>query len=189
VLILVRHGRTQANAEGRLQGRRDLPLDEQGTRQAAAVGKALGRVDAVITSPLLRARQTAAYIDGPLSVDERWIELDYGTLEGVPTRDLPRELWEKWRADVTYEPGGGESILTLMGRVTLALDELAAQAEDRTVVVVTHVSPIKAALAWTLGAPPELAWRSHLDQAAITRIAFGEFGAVLHGFNETSHLV
>jgi broad specificity phosphatase PhoE len=188
MLILARHGRTQANARGLLQGHLDLPLDEVGEQQAAAIGRRLGKVDAVITSPLLRARQTAAHVDGPLTVDERWIELDYGALDGVPLTDVPRETWAKWRADVTFAPGGGESILALMGRVTPALEELADMAAAGTVVVVTHVSPIKAALAWALGAPAETSWRSHLDQAALTRISFGGFGPVLHGFNETSHL-
>lgn len=189
MLILARHGRTEANARGLLQGHMDLPLDDEGERQAAAIGRSLGRVDAVISSPLLRARQTAAHIDGPLTIDERWIELDYGALDGMPLKDVPRDLWATWRADVTYAPGGGESILALVQRLTPALQELAEQAHEGTVVVVTHVSPIKAALAWTLGAPPELAWRSHLDQAALTRIVFGGFGPVLHGFNETSHLL
>lgn len=189
MLILARHGRTEANARGLLQGRMDLPLDDEGQRQAAAIGRRLGRVDLVITSPLRRARETAAHIDGPEPVvDHRWIELDYGALDGKPAKDVPRETWAKWRADITFTPEGGESIHALLGRLTPALDELAVTAADATVVVVTHVSPIKAALAWTLGAPAELAWRSHLDQAALTRIMFGAFGPVLHGFNETSHL-
>lgn len=189
MLILARHGRTEANARGLLQGRMDLPLDDEGHRQAEAIGRRLGRVDLVISSPLRRAQETAAHLDGPAAtIDERWIELDYGTFDGVPVKDVPRELWAKWRADVTFEPGGGESIFALMNRLVPALEELATTAADATVVVVTHVSPIKGALAWTLGAPAELAWRSHLDQAALTRIAFGGFGPVLHGFNETSHL-
>ena len=61
-------------------------------------------------------------------------------------------------------------------------------ARDRTVVVVSHVSPIKAAVAWALGVGPEVAWRSHLDPASITRIAIGPAGPVLRTFNEVAHL-
>ena len=188
MLVLVRHGRTRVNAEGRLQGRIDEPLDEVGDAQAAAIGRALGRVDQVITSPLLRARGTAAHVDGPLTVDERWLELDYGTLDGTLTREVPRDVWQRWRSDIDYVPAGGESIAALAVRVGAALDDLAALAGDRTVVVVTHVSPIKAAVAWALRAPPELTWRTHLDQASITRIAVGPAGPVLHGYNDTCHL-
>ena len=188
MLVLVRHGRTRVNAEGRLQGRLDEPLDAEGERQAAAIGRALGRVDAVITSPLRRAQGTAARIDGPIEVDERWIELDYGELDGLPVRDVPAEVWQRWRTDLDFVPAGGESIAGLARRVFGALDDLAAAAADRTVVVVTHVSPVKAALAWALGAAPELAWRTHLDQAALCRIAIGPNGPVLHSFNDTCHL-
>jgi len=188
MIVLVRHGRTRLNAEGRLQGRIDEPLDAEGERQAAAIGRSLGRVDRVVASPLLRATGTAAFIDGPMEVDERWIELDYGGLDGVPTRDVPRAVWQAWRSDLDYVPDGGESIASLATRVFGALDALAASAIDRTVVVVTHVSPVKAAVAWALGAPVGLTWRTHLDQAAITRIAVGPAGAVLHSFNETAHL-
>ena len=188
MLVLVRHGRTRVNAEGRLQGHIDEPLDDVGQGQAAAIGRALGPVDQVISSPLLRARGTAAHVDGPLTIDDRWLELDYGTLDGLPTRDVPREMWERWRSDIHFVPGGGESIAALSVRVSAALDELAGAATDRIVVVVTHVSPIKAAVAWALRAPVELTWRTHLDQASISRIAIGATGPVLHGYNDTCHL-
>jgi probable phosphoglycerate mutase len=189
MLILVRHGRTRLNAEGRLQGRVDEPLDEIGHLQAAAIGRAIGTVDLVVTSPLLRARDTAAHLEGKaVEVDDRWIELDYGQYDGMPTRDVPREIWQKWRSDVDFVPAGGESIAGLSRRVFAALDDLAAAHDGRTIAVVSHVSPIKAAVSWTLGAPVELAWRTHLDQASVTRIGFGPAGAVLHTFNDTCHL-
>ena len=95
MIILVRHGRTALNAAGMLVGRLDPPLDDVGERQAAAIGDALkGGVDRVISSPLLRARQTAARIAADIEVDNRWIEVDYGQYDGV-TRDLefPGERW------------------------------------------------------------------------------------------------
>lgn len=189
MLILVRHGRTRLNAEGRLQGRVDEPLDEVGERQAAAIARVVGTVDLVVTSPLRRAQGTAAHLDGKaLEVDERWIELDYGIYDGCRAKEVPAEVWASWRSDVRFVPPGGESIAALSVRVCAALDELAATAAGRTVAVVSHVSPIKAALAWALGAPPELSWRSHLDQASICRIALGPAGPVLHTFNDVCHL-
>ena len=91
MLILVRHGRTALNAAGKLQGRIDEPLDEVGEAQAVAVAAFVGPVDELISSPLLRAQQTARAFDVPFEVDERWIELSYGIYEGVPHADVPSE--------------------------------------------------------------------------------------------------
>ncbi len=75
VLYLVRHGRTTLNAQGLLQGRLDPSLDEVGHLQAAAMAERIGEVDEVISSPLERATQTAAYFGKEPTIDERWIEL------------------------------------------------------------------------------------------------------------------
>src|SRR3954451_21003920 len=83
VLILVRHGRTAANASGLLQGRLDLPLDGVGRAQVAAMAERVGRPARVVSSPLLRARQTAEAFGVPYEVDDRWEELYYGDYEGV----------------------------------------------------------------------------------------------------------
>ena len=115
VLILVRHGRTAANAEGRLQGRLDLELDEVGLRQAIAVAELVlcdTTVDAVISSPLQRATQTADRFGMPYDVDERWIELAYGEWEGKPHKAVP-EAWARWKQDPGYVPEGGESLAAL----------------------------------------------------------------------------
>ena len=189
MLILVRHGRTQANAEGRLQGRIDLPLDELGLRQAAAIGAALRPVELIVSSPLLRARQTAAAIDAPCRVDDRLTELDYGTLDGALPSDIPAETWARLRADAEYIPVGGvESISQVGRRVIPLLDELSTLAVDVDVVVVSHVSPIKAAIAWALGVGQEIAWRTHLEQASISRIRVSGRGPILVTYNETAHL-
>jgi broad specificity phosphatase PhoE len=89
---------------------------------------------------------------------------------------------------VTFTPPGGESLVALGQRVRTALDELFPMAGDGTVVVVTHVSPIKAAVAWALGVGEEVAWRTHVTPASITRIRVGAGGPVLAGFNDVSHL-
>ncbi len=191
MLILVRHGRTAANAQRRLLGRLDPPLDEEGRRQAtclaSAVSDHLGRV---VASPLTRTRDTAAALAGAATVelDDRWLEIDYGELDGLPLAAVPTDLWERWRNDPDYAPPSGESLASLQARVSAACEELMSAASDRDLVVVTHVSPIKAAVAWALGAGPEVAWRLYVQPASVTRIAIGPNGPVVHSFNETAHL-
>lgn len=188
MLTLLRHGRTAANAAGLLQGRMDTSLDEVGLAQAHAAAAALGPVDLMICSPLRRAQQTAAVFDVPVTIDERWIELDYGSYDGRQIGEVPAEFWDKWRTDVNYVPDGGESLADLGRRVRGALDELLEAMVERHVVVVSHVSPIKAALAWALGSSDEIAWRCHLRVASVTRIELTKRGPLLHAFNDVSHL-
>jgi broad specificity phosphatase PhoE len=188
VLILARHGRTAANAGGLLVGHLDVPLDERGLEQAALVGKVLAGADRVISSPLQRCRHTAEAIGLPVEIDERWIELDYGEFDGKPLGAIGSAVWDRWRVDPAHVPAGGESLAALAARVAAACDDLAAQARDADIVVVSHVSPIKAATAWALDAGVGIAWRSHLDQASITRIDITDGGPVLRSFNETAHL-
>jgi broad specificity phosphatase PhoE len=185
VLILVRHGRTALNATGRLQGRIDEPLDEIGRKQAAIVAEHIGPVDVLVSSPLRRATETAEAFGIPFQTDERWIELDYGIFEGVAMAETPSEAWEHWQEDVDYVPEGGESLARLDARVRSACEGLSRLAEDADVVVVTHVSPIKSAVAWALGATIEISWRSHLSPASICRIEMRRRGPVLTAFNET----
>jgi probable phosphoglycerate mutase len=190
VLVVVRHGRTAHNASGLLLGRLDPPLDELGREQAAALARAVGPVDRVISSPLQRTRETAAAFGVEVEVDERWIELDYGEYDGVPLGEVPSEVWARWRADVDFTPPGGESLRQLGERVRDALDELAhrGSATERTTVIVTHVSPVKAAVGWALGAGDEVSWRLWVAPASITRIGTTPRGGVLHTFNEIAHL-
>jgi broad specificity phosphatase PhoE len=190
VLIVVRHGRTDANAAGLLLGRADPPLDAVGRGQASAVAAALAplrRGTRIVSSPLRRARETAALIarEGPVEIDERWVELDYGTYEGRPLADVPEDTWVRWRSDVSFAPEGGESIQSLGARVVSACAELLPDAEESDVIVVTHVSPVKAALAWALGVGDEIAWRSFVAPGSITRIGSRQGTPVLRSFNET----
>jgi broad specificity phosphatase PhoE len=101
---------------------------------------------------------------------------------------MPQGEWERWRADVTFTPPGGESLVRLHERVRVACDELAGAAAEGDVVVVSHVSPIKSAVAWAMGVGPETSWRMFLGVAAISRIAVGPRGPSLHAYNQVSHL-
>jgi broad specificity phosphatase PhoE len=195
MLILVRHGESVANAQGLLLGRTDAALTERGMAQAASVRQLLhAAVHAVRTSPLSRARDTAALLgfDLPVEVDDRWIEVDYGEYECQPLRDIPAGVWQEWRRDPEFRPAGGETLAEVDARVAEACNELfaaegaGARAPAGDIVVVSHVTPIKAAVAWALGTGPGLSWRLHLQTASVTRIGWGNGAPVLHGFNEVA---
>ncbi len=188
MLIVVRHGRTAANAAGELLGRRDPRLDDIGRDQAAAIATAVPNGARLISSPLRRCTETAAAISAEVEIDERLIELDYGDLEGTPVSDVSASTWSAWRADDDWRPDNGESHNDLAQRVWSLLDDLASQAAEHDIVLVSHVSPIKAAAAWALGAPIGISWHCFVEQASILRIGTGRHGASLRSFNETSHL-
>jgi broad specificity phosphatase PhoE len=190
VLIVVRHGRTEANASGLLLGSRvDPGLDDLGRRQAAALGQMLGGADRVVSSPLRRTQETAAALGLPVEIDERWIEIDYGTFDGTPLIEVPVETWAAWRADTGFSLGGGESLAAVGARVRAAADDLVEESRTRDIVVVTHVSPIKAAAAWALGVGDEVVWRMWCAPASITEIGTTGSTPSLHSYNVRAHLV
>ena len=192
MLVLVRHGESALNAEGRLVGRMDPELTELGRTQAAAAGAMLGSVSEVRHSPLTRTTVTANLLgcDAPLLVEERAIEVDYGEFDGKRLEDVAPQYWRLWREDPHFAPPGGESLAELSVRVQHLLDELfsekgqGARDPDADVVVVSHVSPIKAAVAWALGADELLSWRLRLSTGSVTRISMGPAGPQLVSFNE-----
>ncbi|WP_214370447.1 histidine phosphatase family protein [Pseudonocardia sp. H11422] len=193
MLILVRHGQTAANARGLLLGRADPPLTETGYRQARALAAALPRAARIVSSPLMRARQTAAVLAGAapgatdaedVEVDPRWIEMDYGDLDGRPATALGEQSWRTWRQDPDFVPAGGESVAAVCTRVRQACVELADDAARADVVVVSHVSPIKAAVTWALGVGDEVAWRMFLADAAVCRIDTSGPLPLLLAFND-----
>jgi len=193
-IIIVRHGRTEFNATGRLQGRTDNPLDEVGLAQAEAVAAYLQpelMPDTLfVCSPLLRARQTAmAIVDrvgSSFDIDDRWIELDYGSYEGLRQAEVPANVWREWRSDSDFAAPQGESLNQVQERVAQACDDLAQRLDGRTAVVVSHVSPIKSAVAWALGVDVSVGWKTQLVTASITRISVSANGAALTSFNEVA---
>jgi broad specificity phosphatase PhoE len=190
MILMVRHGQTAANAAGLLLGRDDPPLTDLGRRQAVAAAPSVAGVMRVVTSPLRRARETAGAfgLRVPVVVDERWTELDYGAFEGRPSSEVPSETWRRWRRDSSYAPPGGESLAAVGVRVREACEHLARDAGDGDIAVVSHVSPIKAAIAWALEVDDTVAWRMFLDVASISRVAIGSQGPSLRSYNETHHL-
>lgn len=191
MLILVRHGRTAVNAGTRLQGRMDAPLDDLGVRQAAATGEWVRTrwdVQEIVSSPLVRAFDTASAIGGDVRVDHSFVELDYGDWDGLALADVPREEWARWRSDPSFRPPNGETLMELDARVGPAVDALLERARSEDIVVVSHVSPIKSIVTRVLHAGPEMTWRMSLDRASICTVTVGPNGPSLSSFNETGHL-
>lgn len=155
-LILVRHGESVWNGQGRLQGQRDVPLSATGRRQAGRLAGLIAEIgpDAAVTSDLVRARETCALLGHPEArADARWREADLGEWTGRLTADL-RDAgdgrYAAWRAG-TLTPDGGEASEALRGRVDEAL--AAILADQRTWLVVTHGGPIRMAIEVLLGLP------------------------------------
>ncbi|MGI9598865.1 MAG: histidine phosphatase family protein [Acidimicrobiales bacterium] len=187
-LFVCRHGRTEANASGLLLGRADPDLDPTGRAQAAAIAAAVPNAELVVSSPLGRCRQTADAFGLAVETDDRLVELDYGEFDLKPLSEVPAEVWARWRSDSDFRPPGGETLNELGARVFAALDELARSAVERDVVVVSHVSPIKAAVAWALQSPMAISWRCYVAQASITEIGVTANGPSLRLFNGVAHL-
>ena len=171
-----------------MQGHIDPPLDALGEQQVAAMAAMIGTPDAVVSSPLLRARQTAEAFGVPYEIDPRWAELRYGELDGARMADIDPQVWATWRADPTFRPAAGaETLVELDVRVADACAALClAYPGTARVVVTTHVSPIKSALVWALGDSARLHWRFRVDQATLTRIEVGPDGPIVASFNETA---
>ena len=191
MIVFARHGQTAPNREGLVLGRADPELTEEGHRQAALLAAAMSTepVTAVLTSPLVRARQTAEALGAacglPVAVDDRLLEIDWGTWEGRSAAQLAQSDVERWKADKGTAPEG-ESLDSLSHRVeSFCTEQLGG---DGLVVAVSHVSPIKAAAAWAMGVEGTVAWRMFLGLASITRVGQGRTSPVLLSFNETGHL-
>ena len=191
MIVFARHGQTAPNREGLVLGRADPELTEEGHRQAALLAGALAAepVTAVLTSPLVRARQTAEAVGAACGVavvvDERLVEIDWGAWEGRPTGSLGRPDMETWKAGDGTAPEG-EDLDSLTARVESFCTERLGH--DGVIVAVSHVSPIKAAAAWAMGVDGAVAWRMFLGLASITRLGQGRTSPVLLSFNETGHL-
>jgi ribonuclease H / adenosylcobalamin/alpha-ribazole phosphatase len=196
--LLLRHGQTPMSVQRRYSGRSDPPLTEVGVRQAAAAAKRLASagIDAIVSSPLRRAVRTAeevAAVTGvPVTADEGFRETDFGAWEGLTFAEV-RERWPSevttWLADPSVAPPGGESFTQVSERVTAALHRILAERAHQTVLVVSHVTPIKTLVAAALLAPPAALYRMHLDVAALCEIDWYADGpAVLRSFNDTAHL-
>jgi broad specificity phosphatase PhoE/ribonuclease HI len=211
-LLLVRHGQTELSVQRRYSGRGEVALTALGERQAKAVaGRVAGIVagtdgdtdtgtDAastpIVSSPLGRARQTAAAVadatGGVVEVHEGLVETDFGAWERLTFAQAAQrdpDLHTRWLADPALPAPDGESFDAVHRRVRRVRDELIARVGGRTVIVVSHVTPIKSLLRMGLDAGPSLLFRLHLDPASLSIVEFYPDGnASVRLVNDTSHL-
>jgi broad specificity phosphatase PhoE/ribonuclease HI len=199
VTLLLRHGQTPLSAERRFAGTGDTGLTEAGLRQAKLAGARLaarGGVDVIVTSPLRRARQTAAEVaaatGAPVTCDEGFRETDFGEWEGLTFAEAQQRWPDEvaaWLADPAASPPGGESFAAVGERVKAALGRLLAAHARETVLVVSHVTPIKTLLTAALLAPHAAMYRINLDVACLNEIHWYADGpAVVTSLNDTAHL-
>lgn len=200
-LVLLRHGATIHSVEKRFSGwgGDDAPLSDDGRRQAELVAQVLSRtgtLDAVVCSPMVRARQTADIVADrlglPVREDPGWRECSFGEWDGLTVTEVqqrwPREL-AAWQASTSVAPPGGESFEETERRVRVAKDRMVARHPRQRVLVVTHVTPIKQLVQIAVGAGPEALWRLDSSTASLTTTRWwSDGGSSLASFNETSHL-
>ncbi|MCM6778869.1 histidine phosphatase family protein [Nocardia sp. CDC159] len=200
-LLLLRHGATALTPERRFSGSGSDPgLSAAGWRQAEAAAQMLAKrwpVRAVVSSPLRRCRETAAVVARRLGFDVRidagWREADFGVWDGLTFAEVrerhPDEL-AAWLASPTAVPGGtGESLAAVTRRVEPTRDKLLAGHPGQTVLVVSHVAPLRTLVRLALGAPPEALFRMELAAASVSAVAYSEEGnASVRLLNDTSHL-
>ncbi|MEC3917017.1 histidine phosphatase family protein [Nocardia sp. CDC160] len=201
-LLLMRHGETALTPEKRFSGSggSDPALSETGRRQAEAAARLLaelGPVHAVVSSPLRRCRETAEPAARKLGLDIRLAaglrEADFGSWDGLTfaeVRDRYPEEWTAWLASPSAVPGGtGESLDSVTRRVEWSRDQLLARHTGQTVLVVSHVAPLRTLIRLALGAPPESLFRMELAAASISAVSYyGDGSASVRWFNDTSHL-
>ncbi|MEU6299392.1 bifunctional RNase H/acid phosphatase [Streptomyces erythrochromogenes] len=200
--VLLRHGETALTPQKRFSGSggSDPELSPAGRRQAAAVAEALaarGTVQTVISSPLLRCRETARAVADRLGLDvtvEQGLrEVDFGAWEGLTFAEVrerfPEDL-QAWLDSPKAAPtGGGESFAAATRRISATRDRLLAEHAGRTVLLVTHVTPVKILVRLALGAPPESLFRMELSAASLSAVAYYADGnASVRLLNDTSHL-
>ncbi|ANS64857.1 bifunctional RNase H/acid phosphatase [Streptomyces lincolnensis] len=200
--VLLRHGETPLTPQKRFSGSggTDPSLSGVGREQAERAAVSLARrgtIQHIVASPLARTRETAAAVAARLgievSVDEGLRETDFGAWEGLTFGEVreryPDDL-TKWLSDPEAEPtGGGESFAATATRIAATRDKLVAAYAGRTVLLVTHVTPIKTFVRLALGAPPESLFRMELSAASMSVVAYYADGnASVRLLNDTSHL-
>ncbi|MET7512717.1 bifunctional RNase H/acid phosphatase [Streptomyces sp. NPDC005480] len=200
--VLLRHGETALTPEKRFSGSggSDPELSAAGRSQAERVAAALaarGTVQAIVSSPLKRCQETARTVAARLGLDvhieEGLRETDFGAWEGMTFGEVRERFpddMNAWLASSKAEPtGGGESFAAVARRVAATRDRLVERYAGRTVLLVTHVTPIKTFVRLALGAPPESLFRMELSAASLSAVAYyGDGNASVRLLNETAHL-
>jgi broad specificity phosphatase PhoE len=198
-MLLVRHGQTEMSLGRRYSGRGNPPLTTIGLGQASAVADRLGStsdISVVLSSPLRRARQTADAVGAATGVSvvelDDLTETDFGAWEGLTFTEAAArdpEIHRTWLGDPSLPSPGGESFDAVHHRVARAGRWIVAEYPGATVVVVSHVTPIKTLLRIGLAAGPSVLFRLHLDLASLSVVEFYPDGnASVRLVNDVGHL-
>ncbi|BBY09177.1 bifunctional RNase H/acid phosphatase [Mycobacterium noviomagense] len=198
-LLLLRHGQTEFSVHRRYSGRGDPALTDLGWRQADAAARYLaqrGGISAVVSSPLQRCYDTATTAAKGLgldvTVDDDLVETDFGGWEGLTFGEAAErdpELHRRWLRDTSTTPPDGESFDHVHQRVLRARDRIVAEHGGTTVLVVSHVTPIKMLLRIALDAGPGILYRLHLDLASLSIAEFYPDGmSSVRLVNQTDYL-
>ena len=198
-ILLARHGECRGNVEGLFRGRVDFPLNERGLRQAAELGSALRPYspEAVMTSPLLRAKDTARAIAGACSIrveeDEGFNNISLGIWEGQPKTEIAERYpgqWKIWLENPErLAVEGAESLDDVLRRSMAALDRGVAKYRGKTFAAVTHRTVIKPLLAGCLGIASPYFWKVHMDTGSYSILVHDDLhGYSLFSLNRTDHL-
>ena len=202
VTVVVRHGVTAHSLERRFSGsggQFDPPLVAEGVGQAELAAAELerrGGADVLVSSPMLRTRQTADILGAAIGlapiVVEGLQEGDFGEWDGFTFGEVmarwPQEM-SAWLSSPDVAPPGGESLRQISARVSRALDQVLAEHTGRKIVVAAHVGTIRAMTARALGSPLESMNRMELAPASITTLTwYGDGNASMRSFAEQGHL-
>jgi alpha-ribazole phosphatase len=203
-LLLVRHGETEWNTDGRWQGQMDVPLNGVGREQAAAVAERLASeaIDAIYASDLSRAYDTALAVavphDIPVQADPRLREINLGDWQGLTYAEMASQYPDAvahWNADrINRAAPGGESLRVVGERLSALLSDIqrdhggAEGNGDPTVVLVTHGGTARLILCTLIACPLDRYWRFEFDNTALAEIELQDRGPVLICWNDTHHL-
>ncbi len=189
-LLLVRHGVTDATTGKLFSGglaSSNPPLNDEGREQARATGEWLaplsGTFDALVSSPVRRTRQTAEilaeFFDLAIEEEHAVAEMEFGTWDGMSFTEV-HEKWPdelgSWLGDLESAPHGGESFRAVEQRVLEGRDRILESYAGQTVVVVSHVTPIKTLIADALGAPLDAVYRMELAPASVSVVSYFDGG-------------
>jgi len=198
-ILLARHGQTEWNAQRRFQGKTDVPLNESGLNEARMLAERLKNwpVDAIYTSPLSRALETAKIVSGlnvnaaRLEVRSELEEMSFGSWEKLSVHDVAKSFpgyYEAWKDDPSkVVPPGGESFEDVVKRVKPVLDGILNR-EDQEVLIVAHGGVIRAIVVLLLGLSPSGIWHMRLDNCALVGLVSKDVKASLLFWNDTHHL-
>ncbi len=196
--LIVRHGETEWNVGGRIQGHTDIPLSKTGERQSQVLARRLSRfpIDAAYSSDLQRCVGTAKEIlkdrPAPLHATPQLRECNKGAFEGLTVEETKRRYPEHYAAslvkDLDFAPPGGESARQTSARISQFLACVSRRHADDNLLIVGHGGTLRAVFTTLLELPLEANWRFFLSNCGLSIVDIYPDNAVLRLYNDTSHL-